>query len=239
MKLLLLLLAVATSLFADDISEKNLTTITKSQKFVSSISPDKLSTTLNINIVEKDYTKASNELSTLSNALKKYENICKSSGYSVLKASEWDSTQKKNIFIGYKGMVNIACEYTTPREIEKLYNEPALKKLITDNKNVTMNNQGTRWIVSDDALSKKREELETEAILYANTFTTKLSTLLKKECATKEMHLSTLNQQPMPMYDNRMLLKEAVASSYIKANEPTKEDATLNYSASYTFTCDK
>jgi uncharacterized protein YggE len=238
MKLLLLGLAVTTSLFATDTNENNLTTITKSQEFVSLISPDKLSTNLNINVIEQDYTQASNELNTLSNAFKKYENICKSSGYSVMKATEWDNTQKKNIFIGYRGALNIHCEYSTLSEIEKLYNEPALKKLIADNKNVTMNNQGTQWIVSDDALSKKREELETEAILYTNTFKMKLSTLLKKECSTKEMHLSTLTQQPMPMSDNRVLLKGAVASNYIKANEPTKEDATVNYSASYTFICE-
>ncbi|MBU1659140.1 hypothetical protein KKG72_08830 [bacterium] len=238
MKFLLLGLAVVTSVFATDMRARDFTTITKSQKFVSFISPDKLSTNLSITMIEQDYTQASNELNVLSTALKKYENICKSSGYSVMKAMEWDNTHKKNIFIGYRGVVNIDCQYTTLSEMEKVYNIPALKKLITNNKNVTISNQGTRWIVSDDALAKKKEELETQAVLYANIFKMKLSALLKKECSIKEIHLSALNQHPMPMYDNRVLLKEAVASSYIQANEPTKEDATLNYSASYIFACE-
>lgn len=239
MKLFLLMLAIATSVFADnDTSEYDkTTTITKSKIFSASITPDKLSTRLFMSITEKEYAKTSNEINSLSTTLKKYENICKDSGYSIVKATEWDAEKKKNIFVGYRGSISFECTYSSPREIEKLYNEPLFKKLVRKRNNVVLNNQGTRWIVSDDALSQKKEELETSAIIYSDTYTKKLSKLLNKECMTKDIHLSSLQQQPYPVAKRAVMLSEAVSDSIAPAN-PSKQDIDVKYSASYIFRCE-
>lgn len=238
MKLFLLLLTITAALFAnsDNAECTKATTITKSQIFSTSITPDKLSTKLLVSITEKEYAQASNEINSLSTVLKKYENICKSGGFSVVRASEWDAQKKKNIFIGYRGNVSFECKYKAPSDIEKLYNEPLFKKLVRRRNNVIVTNQGTRWIVSDDALNQKKEELETTAIIYSDTYTKKLSKLLNKECITKDIHLSSLQQQPYPVAKRAVMLSEAVADSIAPAN-PSKKDAEIKYSASYIFKC--
>lgn len=159
MKLFLFTLAVVTLLPANNETTKceKTTTIAKSQLFSSSISPDKLSTRLLMSITEKQYAQTSNKLASISKILKKYDNICKDSGYSIVKATRWDSEKKKNLFIGYRGTISFKCEYNAPSEIEKLYNEPIFKKLVRRHNNVTLNNQGTRWIVSKDALNQKKK----------------------------------------------------------------------------------
>lgn len=239
MKLFLFLLTITLSLFANnDTSEcTKATTITKSELFSASVTPDKLSTKLIISITEKEYAKTSNEVNSLSATLKKYERICKSSGYSIVKATEWDSVKKKNIFIGYRGNLSFECKYYTPSEMEKLYNEPLFKKLVRRRNNVVVTNQGTRWVVSDDAIKQKKEELETSAIVYSDTYTKKLSKLLNKTCTTKNINLSSIQQYPSPASKRNMMLSKAIADSIAPA-EPSKKDIDVKYSANYIFACE-
>jgi hypothetical protein len=212
--------------------------ITKSQEFTSTITPDKLSTSIVFNIVEKDYTQASNELSSLSRVLKKYEKICKNSGYSINKAQEWDKDKRKNIFIGYRGVLNLQCTYDHAGEIEKVYNEPAIKNLIERNKSVSVSNHGTQWIVSQRVLKKKQEALEAQAILFSRDFATHLSKLLKRTCTSQSIDLTGASTQPMPMMKQAVMLSRNMASESIEVAQPSKQDLTLRYRASYVFTCE-
>lgn len=132
LQLWIITLVMTTSLYAKDSGncDSKVMTITKTQEFTGTITPDKLFTRLVFNIVDRDYTQASNELSSLSNILKKYEKICKNSGYSINKALEWDSIKRKNILVGYRGVLNIQCTLMTKQIKLKLFTtSPLLKNL--------------------------------------------------------------------------------------------------------------
>ncbi len=239
LQLLIITLVLTISLYAKDSGncDSNVVTITKTQEFIGTITPDKLSTRLVFNIVDRDYIQTSNELSSLSNVLKKYEKICKNSGYSINKALEWDSIKRKNIFVGYRGVLNIQCTYNNANQIEAIYNEPTVKKLIKRNQSVSVSNKGTRWIVSKSAIEKKKEALENKAIIYSGDFAKRLSRLLKKRCFIKSINLSTLRMRPMPILLQKMVLSKGMASNIIKSAEPSKQDTILNYKANYIFKC--
>lgn len=114
---------------------------------------------------------------------------------------------------------------------------PHSKKIIRDNNNSTINNQGTNWIVSADAISKIQEKLEVKAIMYSSDYSKKLSKLLHKECVTKNISLSDTHPQPIILNRATSLIKSAQMES-IQAPTPTKEDATISYLASYIFICE-
>lgn len=129
MKSFLLVMMFCTFLMAETTNNTDkATTLTKSKEFTATLSPDKLTTKLSISVIKDDYTKAANTISSLSTVLHQYENICKSSGYSIDKVGEWDNVKRKNIFIGYRGFFNLECEYFMPSDIEELYNNPSFKK---------------------------------------------------------------------------------------------------------------
>ncbi|MDX1808574.1 MAG: SIMPL domain-containing protein [Sulfurospirillaceae bacterium] len=234
MKVLLAGLVIAASLFAQDSGSM---TIHKTKKFVDSITPDRLSTRIALNVTEKDYTQASNTLSSLSTVLKKYEKICKNSGYAINKALEWDKSKGKSVFIGYKGTLNFKCQYDKPSQLEKFYNEPILKKLIENNKKVSVTNFGTQWIVSKHAIAKKKENLERRALLYSAKYAKRISKLLERRCTTKSIDLSPNTNSAIPLSRQEMILSKGTSTNLIHSSEPTKEDAEISYIADYTFIC--
>lgn len=237
MKFLFFAALLCSFLTAQADESQKLTTITKSQEFSASLTPDRLSTKLYINVIKEDYAQAANTLSSISTAMRRYEKICKNSGYSINKAMEWDATKKKNVFAGYKGSFTLDCEYGRLQEMEQVYNDPFLKRLIRDNQKATVTNRGTQWIVSAKTALAKQEELETEAIKYSDTYAEKLSGLLNKQCKAKNIRLSTI--RPKQIVTNKaVLMFESAATDRIQAPNPTKQDTVINYSASYVFTCE-
>jgi len=237
MKLLFVMAVIAGSLFAQASKNPSMM-IAKSQEFTATIAPDKLFTKLVFDIVEKDYTKTSDTLTSLSHILKNYEKICKNSGYMINKALQWDSVKRKNVFIGYRGVLNLECTYDHASQIEKVYHEPAIKSLIERNKSVSVSNHGTRWIVSQQTLKKQQEALQEQAIIFSSDFEMRLSKLLKRTCVTKNIDLIGVRDHPVPMMRQATLLSRDKASDRIVAAQPSKQDLTLRYRANYMFTCE-
>ncbi|WP_331775064.1 hypothetical protein [Sulfurospirillum sp. 1612] len=236
MRLLLMMAVIIGSLWAQT-DENPSMMITKTQTFTATVAPDKLSTKLVFNIIEKDYTKTSQTLTSLSHILKKHEKICKNSGYMINKAMEWDSKARKNVFIGYRGVLTLECTYDQASQIETVYNEPAIKSMIARNKNVSVSNFGTQWIVSQETLKKQQDALQEQAIIFSSDFETRLSKLLKRTCMTKNISLIGVQNQPMPMMKHAVMLSRSAASDRIEAAQPSKQDLTLRYRARYVFTC--
>lgn len=64
----------------------------------------------------------------------------------------------------------------------------------------------------------------------------KVSKLLNKKCMTKNMDLSTIQQEPFHARKRAIMLCEDITDSIAPAN-PSKKDIDVKYSASYIFTC--
>lgn len=162
------------------------------KKFDAHVIPDKLTSNITISVNKNSESEITPTLNRFNDIISKSEKIEKRSGDFTIRPNRNYVNGVSNI-VGYSGNLN----YTIYSENEKDMNK-FLKKLISkkDSSDISITISTLNWIVSESMHSKISQDLQLEAILWAEEYSKELSMKIDKECETKKINVSTPRYVP-------------------------------------------
>lgn len=220
MKNILLILIVSVSFL-------NAFEVHKNKEFSKEIEPTKMSTTIVANMIDKDKLSIQRAFKKAINISNKAE-ICVNGSYGI--SPEYSYKNQEKTFIGYNGNISFKCEFQNTKKFDAIISK--LDRIVRKKDKLKLTINPIQWIIGKQTIEKTNQELELEALNFANSYKKFLANVYTQKCNIKEV---SLNQMAYPIYQRTNYKGMAKSSSV--TTQPIKSNQNLKYSASYKFEC--
>lgn len=166
--------------------------ISFNKKFSKFVTPDVLSTYVNISI-DNDSEKFINEHLEKFNKYIKNNNSIEKSGGSVTLSPKYKYFKNTQKFIGYHGSLKYTIKSKNGKELNKFIDDLIKLEEKFDRDNVKLRISNLSWITSSSLYNNSLDMLRIDAIKWIESYSSSLENLLSKECSIKNINISKSN----------------------------------------------
>lgn len=182
----LIALLLPSSLFSYEISFN--------KKFTKSVTPDFLSTNINVTIENKSEKFINKHIEKFNEYIKNNNLVEKNQGSFTLspKYNYFKNTQK---FVGYVGSLRYTVKSKNAKNINEFINDliDIENKFAKDNVKLRISN--VSWTTSNKLLNESLDVLRIEAMTWIEAYAQSLKNVLSKNCIVKNININKVNNQ--------------------------------------------
>ncbi len=193
--------------------------------FSKKVSPDLLTTYVNINISKIDESDANKEIEKFNDFIKDYDDVSAKDGTYNL-SPRYKYVNKKQIFTGYVGSLRYKIESQNAKKLNRFISKLLEVKEKINSEDVKLNISNISWVISSELYNKSVDDLRIETIIWANKYANTLSAKISKNCAVEKININSINRRNLVYSREIMATSSKVAADISPQNND--EDITIN-----------
>ena len=219
----LIALLLPMSLFSYEISFN--------KKFIKLVTPDLLSTYVNISIENDSEKIINNNIEKFNDYIKDNNLIEKTHGSFTLspKYNYFKNTQK---FIGYVGNLKYTIKAKNASNLNKFISDLIELEKKLDKNNVKLRISNVSWITSTNLYDNSLDTLRIDAMTWIEKYADSLKDILKKDCTIKSININKSNNQFI-----RATQMESFSSKRVSNVAPVNSNQEIKIESNFVLEC--
>lgn len=202
------------------------------KKFSKSITPDLLTTYVNVTVENKDEFFINKEIEKFNSYIKNNDDIKKKNGsYTLSPRYKWVKNEQR--FLGYAGNLRYTIESKNAKKLN-VFIARLIEIKKTSAKGVKLNISNISWKISKDLHSNNLDSLRIEAITWAETYANSLSTTLSKDCQIKQVNINSASNNYPRTY---MAMEAAPMAKSISNVTPVNSSKEISINPNFVMEC--
>jgi predicted secreted protein len=196
-----------------------------SKSFTTSVSPDLLTTYVDVSIFDEKERVINSEIEKFNDFFKEYDEVVIKDGRYNL-SPRYKYINNKQIFTGYIGSLRYKIESNSAKNINEFINQILELKDRSKNDELKLNISNINWNVSNELYNKNLDNLRIESILWINDYAKSLSNKISKRCSVEKLDINSVNRGNIYMARESVVMSAKVASDVTPAS--SDENITIN-----------
>jgi len=203
-----------------------------SKSFSKTISPDLLTTNINISVESSNENEINKNMEEFNNFLKNTKNITlKNTNYSL--TPKYEYKKDETIFKGFIGSNRFSAQSKDANSINLFIAELIALKDKLNSKDIKLDIVNLSWEISEILQTKNIDELRLEALKWIEDYSKELSIKTSKQCEIKDVKIIDEFNYTMPRVRAMSVPKNSVAMDIAPLN--SEQDIKIN--TNFTLDC--
>ena len=205
--------------------------ISFNKRFTKLVTPDVLSTYVNINIENESEDFINKHIEKFNKYIKGNKTVQKKDGKFTLspKYKYFKNTQK---FMGYIGTLRYVIKSENAKDLNKFIDDLINLENTFDRDNVKLMISSVSWNTSIELYDNSLDELRIDAIKWIDTYAQSLKNSLSKDCVVRNITINESNHQFL-----RAVNKESYSSKSVADIAPVNSSQEIHIEPKYLLEC--
>lgn len=201
------------------------------KKFIKLVTPDLLSTYVNISIENDSEKIINNNIEKFNDYIKDNNLIEKTHGNFTLspKYNYFKNTQK---FIGYVGNLKYTIKAKNASNLNKFISDLIELEKRLDKNNVKLRISNVSWITSTNLYDNSLDTLRIDAMTWIEKYADSLKDILEKDCTVKSININKSNNQFI-----RATQMESFSSKRVSNVAPVNSNQEIKIESNFVLEC--
>lgn len=167
--------------------------ISFNKKFSKTVTPDLLTTHVNVNVEDKDELFINEKIEVFNKYIKSNSKVTKKNGTFTL-SPKYRYYKDKQEFTGYVGSLRYEVKSKNAKVLNDFLASLISLKQEADSRKVKLNISNISWITSEQLYTNNLDELRIGAITWIESYSNSLTATLAKDCQVKKISISDNNR---------------------------------------------
>lgn len=203
------------------------------KNFSKSVTPDLLTTYINVIVEKKSERDVNLEIEKFNNYIKDNDLVKFKDGRYTL-SPRYNYVNNKQKFLGYSGNLHYKVETKNAKNINEFVSELINIKERINSDDVKLNISNINWEIGEELYNKSLDDLRFEVVSWVNSYAVDLSSKLGKFCEVSKININSVNR------GNVYYARDAVLATSMKASAeiaPSNADENININPNFVLEC--